>query len=69
MLSCVAGGFSSGHKGMDGCGAEQEPVFGCGEVASRGTVHLLQLQLLGSLFRLSTLQTENKCGLIHVYLY
>lgn len=63
MLSCISGGFPTGHKGMDGCGPEQKPVFRCREVASRGTVHqlLLQLQLLGScswaVFRLFTLQT------------
>lgn len=72
MLSCAAGGFPTGHKGMDGCGPEQEPVFRCGEIASRGTVHLL-LQLLGfcswAVGRLSILQTGNKCGLICVYLY
>lgn len=75
MLSCVAGGFPAGHEGMDGCGQEQKAVFGCREVAARGTVHqlLLQLQLLGfcswAVFRLSILQTENKSGFIHVYLY
>lgn len=75
MLSCVAGGLPIGHKGMDGRGPEQKAVFGCREVASRGTVHqlLLQLQFLGfcswAVFRLSILQTESKCGLIHVYLY
>lgn len=49
MLSCSAGGLPVGHKGMDGRGPEQKAVFRCGEVASRGTVHqlLLQLQFLG----------------------
>lgn len=73
MLSCTAGGSPTGHKGMDGCGPEQKPVFGCGEVASRGTVHLLLLQpqLLGfcsgAEVRFPILQTENKC--IYIYIY
>lgn len=64
MLACVAGGFPTGHKGMDGCGAEQKPVFRCWEVASRGTVHqlLLQPQLLGFLFlgSVQALHTANR---------
>lgn len=66
VISGIAWGFLVAHEGMDGHGQEQEAVFGCGEVASRGTVHQLlwQLQLLCfyfcAVFRLSTLLWKEK---------
>lgn len=74
VLSRIAWGFPVGHEGMDGRGQEQKAVFGRREVASRGTVHqlLLQLQLLCfyfcAVFRLSVLWKQKTSEGLSMYI-